>query len=95
MASGLPVVASDIPGNRELVVEGETGFLFNPGDDQTLAHILEQLAIDSRVGERLGRAGRAALIEKGLSSGESAKRHIDLYRSLLANQGVPFRPTRS
>ncbi len=40
MASGLPVVASDIPGHRELVRPGENGFLFRPGSVRDLARCL-------------------------------------------------------
>lgn len=37
MAAGVPVIVSDIPGNRDLVVSGETGLLFSPGNSQDLA----------------------------------------------------------
>ncbi len=37
MACGLPVIVSDIPGNREWVVDGENGWLFPVGDAQALA----------------------------------------------------------
>jgi glycosyltransferase involved in cell wall biosynthesis len=58
MASGRPVVASDIPGVREAIVEGETGFLFPVGDSRTLAQRIIQLARDRDERGRMGRAGR-------------------------------------
>lgn len=41
MACGLPVVASDIKGHRELVLPGKTGFLFPSGDQEALEQQLE------------------------------------------------------
>ena len=35
MNAGIPVIATDIPGNRDLVVPDETGFLFPVGDRAT------------------------------------------------------------
>jgi len=58
MASGLPVVASDIPGNRDLVMEGRTGFLFPVGDEEALAAKLLPLLLDRSRARRLGIAGR-------------------------------------
>ena len=46
MSYGLPVVASDIPGNRDLVVDKETGYLFPVGDRATLARVTNQLLDD-------------------------------------------------
>lgn len=51
MACGLPVVASDIKGNRELVIPEETGFLFPDGDLEVLEH---QLKAAYEVRSRLG-----------------------------------------
>jgi glycosyltransferase involved in cell wall biosynthesis len=56
---GLPVIASDIAGCRELVVEGENGFLFPPRDVAGLISAIERLqAIGAAGRARLGRAGR-------------------------------------
>ena len=56
MASGLPVVASPVGVNREVVVEGETGFL--PRDDAQWAERLNRLLDDAALRETMGRAGR-------------------------------------
>lgn len=49
MASGVPVVATDIPGTRELIRPGETGWLARPRDPSSLAHsILDALSDPSK-----------------------------------------------
>jgi glycosyltransferase involved in cell wall biosynthesis len=56
MALGLPVVASDIPAHRGLVVDGVTGFLV--GDEIKLLERCQQLLDDEPIRRRLGAAGR-------------------------------------
>ncbi len=58
MAAGLPVVASRIAGNEELVVSGETGLLVSGGDVPALRHALAQLLEDGPGRARMGAAGR-------------------------------------
>ncbi len=82
MAAGLPVIASDVGGLREVVVEGETGFLVPPGDPGALAARLASLAGDSDLLELLGDGGRRRA-EEHFSLPRWRERHIDLYRSLL------------
>jgi len=68
MASGLPVVATDIRGAREEVVAGETGALVPAGDAQALADALARLAGDPALRVQQGVAGRAralALYDEG------------------------------
>jgi glycosyltransferase involved in cell wall biosynthesis len=48
-ACGVPVVASDSGGARELVQERETGFLFKPGDSQDLQKKIQQLTTDQQL----------------------------------------------
>ena len=57
MASALPVIASDVGGTREAVQEGETGYLYLPGDAATLARLMLKLARDPALGAELGRNG--------------------------------------
>ncbi len=58
MASGKPLVATDIPGCREAVVHGETGFLVPPRDPAALAAALERLIGDATLRARFGAAAR-------------------------------------
>jgi L-malate glycosyltransferase len=61
MASGLPVVASDVGGIPELVEEGRTGHLVPVGDPKALAAALSSLLADPRRAAELGQAGRTKI----------------------------------
>lgn len=58
MASGLPVLGLDVPGVNDLVADGETGYLVQPGDGPELARRLDRLILDPRLADRLGSNGR-------------------------------------
>jgi colanic acid/amylovoran biosynthesis glycosyltransferase len=58
MSHARPVVASAVGGLRDLVVDGETGYLVQPGDRAALRESLERLLADRELRERLGRAAR-------------------------------------
>jgi phosphatidyl-myo-inositol alpha-mannosyltransferase len=59
MASGLPVVATDIPGYREVVDDGVEGLLVPPRDPAALADSLQRVLEDEELAKSLGEAGRA------------------------------------
>lgn len=59
MACELPVVASDVGGLREIVVERETGLRVPPQDPQALARAVSELMQDEKMRRTLGAAGRA------------------------------------
>jgi phosphatidylinositol alpha-mannosyltransferase len=59
MAAGLPVVASDIPGYREVVTHGVHGLLVPPRDPEALAKALIRVLTEPGLAARLGDAGRA------------------------------------
>jgi glycosyltransferase involved in cell wall biosynthesis len=83
MAAGLPVVASDVGGVAELVVDGETGLLVPPGDPDRLAAALARVLDDRALRERLGAAGRARARERfDLAALRAA--HLDLYARTLS-----------
>ena len=58
MASGLPVIATRIAGNEELVVDGETGRLVPTEDVELLQESLRPLLADAQMREQMGRAAR-------------------------------------
>ncbi len=57
-AAGKPVIASDIGGLRDIVVDGETGFLVPPEDRAALVEAMRRLIADAGLRERLGAAAR-------------------------------------
>jgi glycosyltransferase involved in cell wall biosynthesis len=58
MAAGLAVVATDVPGHRDVVVPGETGLLVAPEDPAELAEAVATLLSDPALRKSLGQAGR-------------------------------------
>jgi glycosyltransferase involved in cell wall biosynthesis len=63
-AAGLPVVASRVGGVPGLVSDGETGLLFDPGDEAALAASLVELLRDRDRASRLARAGRSRVAQE-------------------------------
>jgi colanic acid/amylovoran biosynthesis glycosyltransferase len=57
MATGLPVISTDVAGIPEMVVQNETGFLVRPGDAVTLAAAIEKVLNDRSLAQKLGEAG--------------------------------------
>ena len=75
----MPVVAADRPTYRELLADGEAGWLFEPGDSESLARALD--AAFSASGEELRRRGELAATQAaGLRWEESAHRLAALLR---------------
>ena len=58
MAAGLPVVASDIAGFREVIRDGVEGLLVPPGHPAALADAMQRVLTEPGLAERLGAAGR-------------------------------------
>ena len=81
-AMGLAVVASDIRGCREVVVEGETGLLFPLRDVEAFAAAVERLLDDGGLRQRLGRAGRERVMEH-YTEARTTERVIACYRRCL------------
>jgi glycosyltransferase involved in cell wall biosynthesis len=78
------VVATDIPGTRELVTHGESGFLVPVGDRAGLARYAQKILEDAALRQRLGEAGRQRILADFSIEAMVAK-HAALYRELLAS----------
>lgn len=83
MACGKPVIASRIGGIPELVVDGETGVLFEPGDGDELRSHVSRLMDDLSLRARMGAAGRIRA-ERHFSNEKHNANLINTYRSLLS-----------
>jgi glycosyltransferase involved in cell wall biosynthesis len=84
MASGLPVVASRLGGVPEIVVDGETGFLVDPGDIDELHDRLALLLADPVLAADMGRRAREVVLEQ-LTWEHCAARCLAAYRELIGN----------
>jgi glycosyltransferase involved in cell wall biosynthesis len=82
MAYGKPVVASRIGGIPELIIDGETGLLFEPGDAGELRRHVSHLMGDASLRARMGAAGRIRA-ERQFSIEKHNTNLIDIYRSLV------------
>ncbi len=80
-ASGLAILATPVNGIRELVCDGESGFLID-ADPRDIATRLRQLGFDDALRRRLGAAARATAL--GYSWTTMVERHVALYESLSA-----------
>lgn len=81
MACGLPVVATRVGGNPELVVDGETGYLFPVGDSASLADRLAAYLDEPGLRARQGEAARRRA-ETEFSMERMLGAYAELYRSL-------------
>ncbi|MFY9580694.1 MAG: glycosyltransferase, partial [Gaiellaceae bacterium] len=64
LACGTPLITADTPAARELLVDGESALLVQPGSPSALAEALRRLATHAELGESLSTAGRAAYEER-------------------------------
>jgi glycosyltransferase involved in cell wall biosynthesis len=59
MQAALPVVASDVGGNREAIIDGETGWRYPVGEVNALADRLQSLLMNEKSAREMGQAGKA------------------------------------
>jgi len=76
MSAGKPVVANNLGGVREIIVNGLTGFLVDPEDKAQMVEAILKLVRDRKLRESMGQAGRKRIIEK--FSMQDFKREMDL-----------------
>lgn len=82
MAAGRAVVATDVGGARETIIEGETGYLVASGDDEAMAGRIAALLKEPERARRMGERGRQVVEEK-FSCAAQIERTERLYERLL------------
>jgi sugar transferase (PEP-CTERM/EpsH1 system associated) len=82
MASGLPVVATNVGGNVELVVDGETGAIFGSGDYVHLSALLSEYATAPKIMAAQGRSARKR-VEERFSLSRMMREYERLYQSVM------------
>ena len=84
MAAGRPVVATDVGGAREAIVEGATGYTVPSGNDRLMASTIVSLLCNPEKAKLMGERGRCVVVEK-FSEQALLQNTEALYRKLLAD----------
>lgn len=80
---GRPIVATDVPGCREIVLDGDNGFLVEVRNSTALADAIQKLLFDKKLRQRMGLRGRE-LVEKEFSQEKIVSDVLMLYRQALS-----------
>lgn len=86
-ACGLPIVCTDVPGCRETVEHGRSGFLVPPRDPKALADALARLVGDSDLRRRMGEQGRQLAVAR-FALQRIAGQTVDLFDKLLGRPTI-------
>lgn len=85
MACGLPVICSDSGGNRELVVDGVTGFVIPPADVQSLVNKLQYFKEYPEMAVEMGQKGKSKILRE-FSIEKMIQGYICIYEECLGAQ---------
>lgn len=85
MASGKPVVTTNVGGNKEAVLHGVTGFIVPPENSDELALALKKILLDDNLRQRMGDAARQR-VEEHFSAQQMVKRTEEIYEKLLRSK---------
>ncbi|MBO8199998.1 glycosyltransferase [Streptomyces smyrnaeus] len=85
MAAGVPAIASGHGAFVELVEEGVTGLLHQPGEPASLASCLRRITAEPALGREMGRAARRRY-EQGFSPAVGLERLVEEYRTAIAGR---------
>jgi glycosyltransferase involved in cell wall biosynthesis len=90
MASGLPILASKVGGNPEVMGDGYADSFFAPGDVDALAQKLEHLVGNKRIRQELGSMARQRTL-KAFSVERMIADYRNLYFEMAAKRGISIR----
>ena len=91
MASGLPVIATAVGGNADLVAAGESGEIIPAADPEAMAQAIVRFASDPQRSQEMGRAGRQ-LVENKFSMNAMVAAYQGTYDKLLHRSGATPTP---
>lgn len=83
MSAGIPVIASDFPLWREIILGHDCGLCVDPNDPDAIAAAIDALISDRKRAEQMGRNGRAA-VQKVFNWSVEEKKLLQLYTDILA-----------
>ncbi len=83
MATGKPVIATDIGGNVEVVAHNETGFIIPPDNFAALVEFILKLHSDTKMRLLMGQKARKRAEEEAFSLSAMIKKHEDLYEEVF------------
>lgn len=81
MASGKPMVATDVGGNAEIIIQGKTGLLAPREDARSIADALQRLIIDPTLREQFGAAGKERVCQH-FNQRDMHRRIVNMYRDV-------------
>lgn len=85
---GLPIVTTDVGGNREVVIDGKSGFLVPPKNSEALAQaMLKMMDLPEKLRKSMGQAGRK-YIKENYSLEHVVDMWEELYIEFTKNKGV-------
>jgi len=84
MCAGKPVVATNIKGNNELVMDGDTGFLVEPKNAAQISAAVVKLLKNRKLAEKMGQSGRKR-VESHFDIKETVRQTENLYLRLLSS----------
>jgi glycosyltransferase involved in cell wall biosynthesis len=84
MAGGIPCVVTDVGGMKELVTDGENGFVIQPDDPVALAAKIMELLDDPDLARRMGRKGRER-VAHGFTMEAMVRNTTDLFREITSS----------
>ena len=80
-AAGLPIVATDISGNRDIVEDGKNGYLVPPADHESLAQAIIKILTDRQISNSFGEKNRIA--SEKYSWRKIAGKYLDVYKEAI------------
>jgi glycosyltransferase involved in cell wall biosynthesis len=91
MSMALPIIATDVGGNREMMVPDDSGIIIPAGDVDAIFNACQRLLDDAALRARLGQRARERLLEH-FTLAAMARRTTDIYRAVLASRRERLAP---